>query len=245
MGKGYNLMNNLKKVNAKELYNLLIEKKVIGATGKIIFEMADIPVQISTTDTVGQSIQSWLKQWMIHHEIYFTEPESTQVFPDFILDDDDMKNNLLEVKAFNYDASPAFDIANFESYCTSLSTKAYRLDADYLIFGYSMNNGLITIKDIWLKKIWEISSTSSNHALRVQDKRGTIYNIRPCKWYGTTRRNTISPFTCKEEFLLATYKTLKNYKNTSINCDTWIQSVIDNYKLHTSIDLSVDLSEEI
>lgn len=239
-------MDTLKKVNAKQLYDLLIEKNVIGATGKIVFEMANIPVQISTTDTVGQSIQSWLKQWMIHHKIYFTEPESTQVFPDFILDDNNMKNNLLEVKAFNYDASPAFDIANFESYCTSLVTKAYRLDADYLIFGYSMNNGTITIKDIWLKKIWEISSTSSNHALRVQDKRGTIYNIRPCKWYGTnTRRNAISPFKNKEDFILAIYKTLKNYKNTSINCDTWIKSVVDNYKLHTSNNLVVDLSEEI
>lgn len=237
-------MNNLRKVNARELYNLLIDNNVIGSTGKITFEMGNIPVEISTTDTVGNSIQSWLKQWMIHNKIYFSEPESTQVFPDFILDDDDIKNNLLEVKAFNYDASPAFDIANFESYCTSLITKAYRLDADYLIFGYSMNGSTITIKDIWLKKIWEISSTSSKHALRVQDKRGTIYNIRPTKWYGKTTKRSTPPFNCKEDFILAIYNTLKGYKNTSINCDTWIESVIDNYRLHTSKELSIELTND-
>lgn len=237
-------MHDLKKVTASELYKLLIDGGVIGSTGKILFEMANIPVEINTTDTVGQSLQSWLKQWMTHNNIYFTEPDSTQVFPDFILDENDMINNLLEIKAFNYKATPAFDIANFESYCTSIMTKAYRLDADYLIFGYSMYGSKITIENIWLKKIWEITSSSSNHALKVQDKRGTIYNIRPYKWYSHRRTKTVA-FDCKEDFIIAIYDTLRNYKNTKIDSEVWIKSVIDNYKLHTGNELNLLLCESL
>lgn len=32
------------------------------------------------------------------------------------------------------------------------------LDVDYLIFGYDMDdNGNVTIKDLWLKKVWQIT----------------------------------------------------------------------------------------
>ena len=89
---------------------------------------------------------------MIDKNITFVEMDNTQEFPDFILDPFDRENNLLEVKAFNYDAGPGFDIANFESYCDSVRIKPYRLNADYLIFFYSMNDTEIKIKNIWLKK---------------------------------------------------------------------------------------------
>ena len=53
-----------------------------------------------------------------------------------------------------------FDIANFESYCKSLSENPERLYADYLIIGYELKKAKLTIKDVWLKKIWEISCQS-------------------------------------------------------------------------------------
>jgi type II restriction enzyme len=224
-----------RKITAKELYNELLRQEIKSSCGSINFNMADVSVTIDTTDTVGHILQSWLKQWLIDNDYYFNEPSNTQVFPDFYLDTD-VKKNLLEVKAFNYNASPAFDIANFESYCSSLAENAYRLDADYLIFGYSMNNGVIKIEDIWLKKIWEISSSSAKYPLRVQDKRGMIYNIRPTKWYSS--RATPS-FDSKENFIIAIYNTLKKYSHTSIEENQWIYSVVNNYKNYTGSTLKI------
>ncbi|MCX4328809.1 MAG: NgoBV family restriction endonuclease [Lachnospiraceae bacterium] len=128
------------KITAQELFtklnNLHLEKKF----GVISFNLAGISVKINTTDTVGITLQAWLKQYLIDNDIYFSEPANTQEFPDFFLDNNGTYRHMPEVKAFNYNATPAFDIANFESYCSSVQKKPYRLDADYLIFGYVMNN---------------------------------------------------------------------------------------------------------
>ena len=215
--------------NALALYNYLINDNIIGSVGKITFKLANTSVDISTTDTVGQSLQSWLKQYMLDKKIIFIEMDNTQEFPDFILDPLDRENNLLEVKAFNYNANPGFDIANFESYCDSVKIKPYRLDADYLIFGYSMTSAEIKIENIWLKKIWEICSSSGPHPLKVQDKRGMIYNIRPCKWYGT-KNNRFPAFTSKEQFIKAIYDTLKEYRHSRIDADKWLNDLKINYK---------------
>ena len=225
--------------NALALYNTLKDDNIIGSIGKITFKLANTSVDISTTDTVGQSLQSWLKQYMIDKNITFVEMDNTQEFPDFILDPFDRENNLLEVKAFNYDAGPGFDIANFESYCDSVRIKPYRLNADYLIFGYSMNDTEIKIKNIWLKKIWEISSSSGPHPLKVQDKRGIIYNIRPCKWYGSN--NKFSPFISKEQFIKAIYNTLKEYQHSRINADLWLNDLKINYKNYYNENLHIEI----
>ena len=127
------------KINAHQLYTVLNQLSLDKLFGKITFSFAGVVVDINTTDTVGITLQAWLKQFMINNGIYFSEPYNTQEFPDFFLDDIYPYQNMLEVKAFNYDRTPAFDIANFESYCSSVKDKPYRLDADYLVFGYVMD----------------------------------------------------------------------------------------------------------
>ncbi|WP_196761227.1 NgoBV family restriction endonuclease [Streptobacillus moniliformis] len=127
------------------------------AKGIISFNLADINVTINTNDTVGLILQAWLKEYLNKNNILFREPSNTQEFPDFLLSHSNIEN-LLEIKSFNFSKSPTFDIANFDSYCDSIKENPYRLDADYIIFGYDMEKtGIITIKDIWLKKIWEIA----------------------------------------------------------------------------------------
>src|SRR6266536_5864671 len=106
-----------------------------------------------------------------------------QTFPDLYLNPDDEKSNLLEIKSFDFDGKAGFDIANFDAYCNSLLTSSYRLDSDYLIFAYSMEGTDITISNVWLKKIWEISGSSGKYPIRVQDKKNVIYSIRPIAWY--------------------------------------------------------------
>ena len=81
--------------NALALYNLLKDDNIIGSVGKITFKLANTSVDISTTDTVGQSLQSWLKQYMLDKKIIFIEMDNTQEFPDFILDPLDREKNLL------------------------------------------------------------------------------------------------------------------------------------------------------
>lgn len=217
------------EITALELYNRLLASGIFNSNGTINFELNGTSVTIKTTDIVGNCIQSWLKQWMIDNNIFCAEPHNTQEFPDFYLSND-KTINLLEVKAFNYNASPAFDIANFEAYCSSLETKAYRLNADYIIFGYEMNNiGVISIKKIWLKKIWEISGKSTRYALNTQIKRDVIYNIRPVSNFKNGKSQV---FSNKEDFLMAIYQTLCCYRGIE-RASQWKEKVIGNYFEYT------------
>lgn len=88
-----------------------------------------------------------------------------------------------------------------------------------------------------VKKIWEITSTSNNYALKVQAKRNVIV-IRPVNWI--SQRSKYKPFTKKEDFILALYKTLCSYTKTEINKDIWLREVINNYFEHTGDILSID-----
>lgn len=217
----------IKKITSQELYLKLQNLHLENQIGEIRFKLAGVSVKINTTDTVGITLQAWLKQFLIDNELYFSEPANTQEFPDFFLDDICSHKHMLEIKAFNYNATPAFDIANFESYCASIKNKPYRLDADYLIFGYVMDEaGNITIKKIWLKKIWQIAGTSQKYPLKTQIKRDMIYNIRPNNEFKNEKEG---PFKSKEEFLEAIYTTVISYKGQSF-ADEWKSTLAINYK---------------
>ena len=100
------------------------------------------------------------------NSVYYRLVDNTQEFPDFFLDEQKNDVNLLEVKCFTKSAN--FDIANFMSYCTSVMQNPHRLNADYLIFEYLADQNGITIKNIWLKKVWEICSSSDRSAVKIQ-----------------------------------------------------------------------------
>ena len=110
----------IKKITAQQLYNKLSKINFANNKGCITFTLANVSVKINTTDTVGITLQAWVKQFMVDKNIFFIEPANTQEFPDFYLNDIERNRHMLEIKAFNYNATPAFDIANFESYCESV-----------------------------------------------------------------------------------------------------------------------------
>ncbi|NLG05682.1 MAG: NgoBV family restriction endonuclease [Clostridia bacterium] len=227
-------MNN--KISAPQLLLSLKQLQLDKNIGKIVFELAGVSVKINTTDTVGITLQAWLKQYMKDNNYFFSEPSNTQEFPDFYLDDDRKNEHMLEVKAFNYNATPAFDIANFDSYCSSVKDKPYRLDADYLIFGYIMEaTGNISIKKIWLQKIWQIAGSSKRYPLKTQVKRDMIYNIRPNTQFKTDEKG---PFQSKDEFLNAIYKTLIIYKGEQF-AEDWKSTLSYNYKKLYGYDLQL------
>ncbi len=226
------------KVTVQQLYSKLVnDYKIIGEKGAINFSLKDLTIAIETKDTVGNLLQEWIKAWMSKEQIEFEENTNSQTFPDFHLNIENKKIGLLEVKSFDWDRGPGFDLANFDSYCNSLLVDSYRIDSDYLILSYQMVDSVITIKNVWLKKIWELACPSGTYPLKVQEKKSVIYNIRPGVWYSD--RATYKPFSTKEEFLAALNETRYQYPQTRHSNAHWLQKVLKNYKEHTGIELVV------
>ena len=101
-----------------------------------------------------------------------------------------------------------------------------------------MNGSVITIKNVYLKKIWELACPSGTYPLKVQEKKSIIYNIRPSVWY--SERNKFKPFARKEDFLSALNNTRYQYPQTRHTNGHWLQNVIKNYKEHTGISLEIE-----
>ena len=156
---------------ADELRNRLNQSNILNEKGHIHFTFQNIRVQLQDKSAIGYQFQEWLGEWMQQQGISFRINPNTQEFPDFYLHPTSDITDLLEIKTFNRAKSANFDVANFESYCSSLLQQSYRLDADYLIFGYRFENGVFSIQDIWLKKIWEITCPSDRYSIKTQTKR--------------------------------------------------------------------------
>ena len=228
-------MDNRIKVTASAIYNELVNNfDIKSQVGSINLILGDISVKYDGRDAVGQLLQEWIGEWMKSKNYYFRTKVNTQEFPDFLLSESDT-SNFLEIKTFHANASPAFDIANFDSYCTSLLNLPERLEADYLILSYTMENAELKIKNVWLKKIWEISSPSGSNPIKLQVKRGQIYNLRPCTWY--SKRLSYQPFESKMEFLKALSDTLPNYEQCRRYRENWLEKVLNKYEENTGIKL--------
>lgn len=220
--------------NSNQIYQKLINAGIKTSTGNITIHYLNVSANVNNKDAVGDLLQEWLGEWFKANQINFRLTNNTQIFPDFLLHPTSNQLDLLEVKTFNYDADPAFDVANFESYCKSLETDAYRLDADYLIFGYQLINYQLEVKEVWLKKIWQITGSSSRFPVCCQVKKDVIYNIRPAKWYTKSNRIFNSRnFKSRRDFVNALHQTLLQYPKTKTQSLNWFQTVEDNYLKHT------------
>ena len=180
--------------------------------GSISFQIGGIPINVKGKDGIGGLIEEWFGEWAKTNGFYVINPKETnssQEFPDYYVGEE---RNMLEIKTFDSSASANFDIANFESYHESIIENPNRLDADYLIFSYLSHNGALSIKNVWLKKIWEITCPSERWPLKTQTKRDVIYNIRPAAWYSTQAQ--YHPFSSKEAFVSAVNKTMDLYNVT-------------------------------
>lgn len=189
-------------IEAQNVFDQLIEQGVISASGEIRMDLLGQSIVLNDKSIVGNALQGWLSSWMTANKIQHSSPTNAQEPPDFFLGS---ARSIVEIKSFDTDASANFDIANFEAYKHLIATKPEHLEADYLIFGYSLRDGTLKIEKIWLKKIWEITSASGVFAIKTQNKRGQIYNIRPASWDST--RPTFPVFGTKAKFLRALYET--------------------------------------
>lgn len=233
----YNIkkMDNRIKVTGQKIYDELVGTfDIKSKIGSINLILGDITVKYDGRDAVGHLLQEWIGEWMKSKNYYYRTKANTQEFPDFLLSESDTEN-FLEVKTFHANASPAFDIANFDSYCTSLLNVPERIESDYLILSYTMKNSELRISNIWLKKIWQISSPSEPNPIKIQTKRGQIYNLRPCTWY--SNRLSYQPFNSKIDFLKALSNTLPHYEQCRAYRNNWLENVVSKYEANRGIKL--------
>lgn len=212
---------------AYDVYNkLLNEFDIMNATGYIAFSLKDISIRVKQNDVVGNILEEWLHKWLLNNGFDVIH-NTSQNPPDFWLNREDRESDLLEVKSF-YN-SPSFDIASFMSYINELSVKPYRIFSDYLIFKYDMDSttGDVSIKNMWLRKVWELCAPSERFPIKTQYRNGQIVNIRPATWYSPNPK--YPTFTCKEHFLAALEETIYQYAETHARAATWKRDFCSNY----------------
>lgn len=233
------------KLNSEQVFERLLNvDKIKTVEGQIRFFLGDVDIIVKQKDVVGNIIQEWLVGWLKKNNVAFDTNPNTQMPPDIFLNPDDHTVDLLEVKAFNYSASPGFDIADFKTYAREILEKPYMLHAKYLIFGYSMSDdGIVTIKEIWLKNVWEICRAMDGWPLNVQYKGKVIQKIRPAKWYGKPSRFPI--FQSMEHFLSAIEETLFGYHDTHALSVGWRRNAVEAYKKFYGQTISIPRWEEL
>ena len=209
-----------------ELYELSKEK-LEGQHGTITITFANRSHVYSGNDVIGNCLQEWLPDWFQFLGVNIKPGEGTQVFPDFMATFDG-KEYAVEVKAWNINNAPAFDLANFQSFLETTYTSPGKLNAQYFILGYKPeDDGFsqgFTVKKVFLKHIWEITAPSRNYPTGLQVKRGQPYAMRPYNF--NTRSN--DSFKSKEEFILAVKKTFDMFPNPELpfTPDEWYSKVI-------------------
>lgn len=230
------------KVPITLIFNQLKSELNEDNKGMLTFTMAKLPITVKQNNVIGNILEEWFDNWLTKHNfdhIY----NQRQCSPDFLMDIDDMNKEWLEVKSFT--SSPNFDIANFMSYIDDVIIKPWKLDSKYLCIKYKMNKstGIVTINDVWLKNIWEISNPSEQWAVKVQQKKKVIYNLRPSVWY--TPKPEFINFKCLEHFLSALDYVIKNYPPTSSKGLQWREKVEKSYSAYKGITLKIPLWQDI
>lgn len=157
------------------VWRLVNQHNLIGSLGQTTFTLAGLSIVVTNKDIIGNVIQEWFSIWMREQGLVVHGGPHTQSWPDFVFHDD----MHLEVKAFDGDAAPNFDVANFDTFIRSVLDHPTRLDTDHIIFEYRLVNQQILIQNIYLKKIWEITGPSDTNILNLQVKQGQPINIRP------------------------------------------------------------------
>lgn len=232
------------RLTAEQVYKKLLEEdEILKLEGQIKFFLGDVDIVVKQKDVVGNIIQEWLQGWLDKRGIEYSVNDNTQMPPDFFLNPGDETTGLLEVKAFNRSASPGFDIADFRMYEEEIQTKPYMLYVDYLIFGYDMSpEGVVTIKDLWLKKVWQITRAMDEWPINLQVKKNVVHKIRPGVWY--TERGRIM-FESLEDFISAVDQTVWQNPATRKDSGTWLTRFLKYYELFYKEKISIPRWDDI
>ena len=210
----------MKLQSLEELYNKAIND-IKGEKGVITITIGGIPKISKSNDIIGNCVQEWIPQWLEDNGLKLETNNKTQSFPDFTANINGKKYDM-EVKCWNYDNAPAFDIANFDGFYREIYLCPKKLYAKYLIFGYKPIKHGFTIENIYLKNLWEITSPGK-YPIGLQVKQGSPYAIRPCAFHN----NPDKAFANIHEFINAICETRKIFPiREMIEPKLWYDTVI-------------------
>lgn len=196
-------MDNKKISSLEELYELALSD-IKGKPGSIVIYVDGIPKVSHSNDIIGNCLQEWLPAWFIDHGLDLKATAQTQKFPDFTADFGD-KTYSMDIKCWNYNNTPAFDLANFDSFYRTTWSDPSKIFAKYLAISYKPTDHGFSIADIFLKSIWEITGPSRKYPIGLQVKQNNPYAIRPCNFTNAA----IPTFKSPAEFIKAIYDTRK------------------------------------
>lgn len=198
----------------EELYTIS-KDKLIGEHGSISINFANRSHVSASNDIVGNCLQEWLPDWFHYLGVSIKPGPSTQVFPDFVAEFNDQAYEV-EIKAWNCNNNPAFDIANFYSFLETTYEKPNKINANYFILGYKPASDNFaegfTLEKLYLKKLYQICGPSKKYPLNIQVKRNQPYAIRPISFYKEAPKSFNSP----TEFIQAVKETFIMFPNPRI-----------------------------
>ncbi|MDR1737039.1 MAG: NgoBV family restriction endonuclease [Oscillospiraceae bacterium] len=232
------------RCTAQEVCDKLVnEDSILSSQGGIVFTFGGVGITVRQKDVVGNIMQEWVRGWLERKDIDFELSQNTQMPPDFYLNPDNKQENLLEVKAFDNERGPGFDIADFRMFASEVIEKPYMLEADYLVFGYKMTAGVVTVKNLWLKKVWQITCSSANWPMKLQVKESVVHKIRPGVFY--SGRAKFKSFECLEDFLSALEESIYQNRDTRELSQQWKNRFLASYYAHYGVRLNIPRWSEI
>lgn len=235
-------------INFEEKCQLLVEKlSTLEGTGRSGFDYDYLGDVIDNKNIIGNIIEEMVNKLLILNKVDFRRNPNSQAFPDFYLDTDNTTKDLLEVKAYDVEQSPKFDIADFKMYVNKLVEKPYVLNTLYLIVGYKfVNDGEFKIVKVETKKVWELVGRTDKYPLSLQVKRGIIENIRPASWddnYLTRKKYT--NYDTMEDFVSAVLETAKYDKNINYDVEKLSKDFLSSYREHYGVDIVIPSWDDV
>jgi len=169
-------------------------------------------------------VQEWIPQWLEDNGLKLETNQNSQAFPDFTAMIADKRYDM-EVKCWNYDNAAAFDIANFDGFYREIYENPDKIFAHYLIFSYTPTKHGFQIEEIYLKRIWEITSPAQKYPIGLQVKQGNPYAIRPFAFH----KGKPSQFAGAKDFVNAIYDTRKIFgADGRVEPEEWKQKILYN-----------------
>jgi len=204
----------------EQLYEKALDE-IKGERGVITINIGGIPKISRSNDIIGNCVQEWIPQWLEDNGLKLETNPSSQTFPDFTTTIDG-KNYDMEIKCWNYNNNPAFDISNFDSFYREIYNNPAKLYAKYMIFGYSPTAHGFRIENIYLKSLWEITGKATKYPIGLQVKQRRPFAIRPISFHKPNSKT----FTDISEFVHAIYQTRKIFElPIMIEPDEWLEYV--------------------
>lgn len=221
-------------------YVEFLKSQLIGKQIKMTVTLNNVELlTLVNKDVIGGILQDMVLKISENHKIKIKPNEQSQTFPDFFIETKNGEEKV-ELKSFDFEKSPNFDIANFDSYCKKVYEDPSILSANYIILGYKLDevNKCFTIEQVFSKKIHELCSKQSVEdseaqiklPLKCQIKKNVIHNIRPINFKNEANvKNKISDVKefieilgeCQEIYSACGAKTYQDF-----NKDKWVKDLI-------------------